>query len=240
MLFSSYLMVVSVGLLMAGLQVLLTHGMADGKFGLSVDDVVYSYYGNRESSKLEIKLNGSMKDKANTQERATIIKWVRDGSPETEWISTIQPIVSANCISCHGGIGGLPNFTTYDGIKPEAKIDEGSSIQDLARLSHIHLFGIAFIFFFICLIFSLSIGMNQTVKGIVIAIPFLFLIVDISAWWLTKWYPNYAYMTIIGGICYNVAAAFMILTSLYQMWILPFVGTKTYADNAWVESKYRP
>jgi hypothetical protein len=53
-LFTGYLLVTSVGLLSAGLQLLLTHGMADGQFGLSVDDVVYSYYGNRENSKLEI------------------------------------------------------------------------------------------------------------------------------------------------------------------------------------------
>jgi hypothetical protein len=31
---------------------------SDGKPGLSIDDVVYSYYGNRSNSKLENKLNG--------------------------------------------------------------------------------------------------------------------------------------------------------------------------------------
>jgi hypothetical protein len=63
-LFVGYLLVIGVGLCMAGLQILLTHGMADGKFGLSVDDIVYSYYGDKEHSKLASKLNGSMIDKA--------------------------------------------------------------------------------------------------------------------------------------------------------------------------------
>lgn len=40
---------------------MITHGMAHGKFGLSVDDIVYSYYGNRENSKIEQKLGSSMK-----------------------------------------------------------------------------------------------------------------------------------------------------------------------------------
>jgi hypothetical protein len=31
---------------MAGAQIMLTHGQSDGKPGLSIDDVVYSYYGN--------------------------------------------------------------------------------------------------------------------------------------------------------------------------------------------------
>ena len=234
-LFTGYLTVASIGLMVAGLQILLTHGMADGKFGLSVDDIVYSYYGNRENSKLEIKLDGSMKDKADVQERAEIVKWVRAGSPEDQWNTEISPIVQKNCVSCHGGIGGLPNFTTYQGIKPEAKIDEGASIGSLTRVSHIHLFGISFIFFFICLIFSLAIGVPPLLKSVAIGTPFLFLAVDILSWWLTKWFPSCAYLTIVGGFSYNLAALFMILTSLYQMWILPRSG-KIFDENAWMNS----
>ncbi len=37
-LFAGYLLVIGVGLCMAGLQIMLTHGMADGKFGLSIND----------------------------------------------------------------------------------------------------------------------------------------------------------------------------------------------------------
>jgi len=33
--------------LLALAQILFTHGMADGKVGLSIEDIVYSYYGNR-------------------------------------------------------------------------------------------------------------------------------------------------------------------------------------------------
>ena len=233
MLFTGYLVVASVGLMMAGAQIFLTHGMADGKLGLSVDDIVYSYYGNRDNSKLEIKLNSSMKDKASTEDRTTIIKWVRQGSSEDQWKTSIQPILEKNCFQCHGGaIAGLPNFTTYDGIKPEAKIDEGKSVEALTRVSHIHLFGISFIFFFICLIFSLTIRIPVFVKSLAIAAPFAFILVDILAWWLTKWYPSFAYMTMIGGATYNAAALFMILTSFYQMWIMPQRGGE-FPDNAW-------
>ena len=63
-LFTGYLCTVGIGYLFALIQILFTHGMADGKFGLSVDDIVYSYYGNRSGTILEQKLNGSMKDKA--------------------------------------------------------------------------------------------------------------------------------------------------------------------------------
>ena len=79
-LFTGYLCTVGIGYLFALIQILFTHGMADGKFGLSVDDIVYSYYGNRSGTVLEQKLNGSMKENAPEQERFKIMEWVRDGA----------------------------------------------------------------------------------------------------------------------------------------------------------------
>ena len=42
-LFTGYLLVIGIGLLMSFAQILLTDGMADGGVGLSVNDIVYSY-----------------------------------------------------------------------------------------------------------------------------------------------------------------------------------------------------
>mgnify|MGYP000529182982 CR=1 FL=1 len=96
-LFTGYLLVIGIGLLVAGGQILLTHGMADGKFGLSIDDVVYSYYGDRQSSKLENKLNGSMQDKADRVVRQDIIKWVREGADKQQWDVKIEAHFNNNC-----------------------------------------------------------------------------------------------------------------------------------------------
>ena len=233
-LFTGYLLVVSLGLITSGLQILLTHGMADGKLGLSVDDIVYSYYGNRGGSRLEVKLDGTMKDKADVADRAAIVKWVENGASEEEWNSSVHAVFEKNCVRCHGVIPGLADFRTYEGVKSKAQVDEGTSVQDLTRVSHIHLFGIAFIFFFVCLIFSLSVGLPRALKATAIGFPFVFLCVDISAWWLTHWWPSFAWATILGGIGYNLAAAFMILTALYQMWILPRRGPVS-TINAWLD-----
>ncbi len=218
-LFTGFLAVVGVGLLMAGLQLLLTHGMADGRLGLSVEDVVYSYHGDRGGSVLEAKLKGSMKDKAPTQVRADIVEWVQKGSSEAAWDASIQGQFNEHCVRCHGGIAGLPAFTSYAEVRPYAEIDEGATIDSLARVSHIHLFGIGFIFFFVSGIFSLSVGLPGWLKAGAIGVPFLFLVLDIGAWWLTKWSPGFAWVTILGGAGYQLTGAFMILTSLQQMWL---------------------
>lgn len=233
-LFTGYLLVVSVGLATAGAQILLTHGMADGEFGLSVNDIVYSYYGNRGNSRLETMLNGTMKVNANDQDRATIIKWVREGSTEEEYANKVRAVVADNCLKCHGGnIPGLADFTAYEKLKVFAKFDEGKTIDGLTRVSHIHLFGIAFIFFFVCGIFTLAIRIPKLLKIGAIFAPFAFIVIDIGAWWATKWFPNAAYLTIVAGSTYNVAAAFMIITSLYQMWIMPRRGRSPFTEDAW-------
>jgi len=52
--------------------------MADDKIGLSIEDIVYSYYENRSGTVLEQKLNGLMKMNAPDEDRFKIIQWVRD------------------------------------------------------------------------------------------------------------------------------------------------------------------
>lgn len=221
-LFSGYLLVVGLGLLFAGAQIMFTHGMADGKVGLSVDDIVYSYYGKRdEGSKLVAKLNGSMKDNAPPEVRIAMIKWAETGGAQEEWDEKISMDVDQYCAPCHANIPGLANITDKSVMDEMLKVDQGQSMSTLTRVSHIHLFGIAFIFFFVGWIFTYATGISQANKAIIISVPFLFLMIDVLAWWLTKMHPGFAWFVIIGGFGYSMSATIMIFTSLYQMWILP-------------------
>ncbi len=220
-LFTGYILVIGIGLLMSGVQILLTHGMADGKFGISLDDIVYSYRGNSSNSILETKLKGSMQDKASTEVKRELIRWAQQGASREEWDNRIGLHFQQNCVRCHSVIPGLPSFVTYEGVLPLAAIDTGETVDTLTRVSHIHLFGIAFIFFFIGYIFNHAVGIHQLLKSVLVFSPFLFLLVDVVSWWLTKWYPDFAVFTLIGGVGYAVATTIMLVTSLYQMWIMP-------------------
>lgn len=225
-LFTGYLLVIGLGLLMSGAQIMLTHGMADGKLGLSIDDLVYSYYGNRGGSKLEAKLNGSMKDYAPPEAKLEMLKWARMGAPEGEWAQKIKPLTDQHCVACHANMPGLTRIGEKDEMLKTAATDGGASVPTLTRVSHIHLFGIAFIFFFVGLIFSFASGFNPIVKALLIFTPFMFLIVDIAAWWLTKLTPGFAWLVMIGGIGYSLASTVMIFASLYQMCVKPLVVKK--------------
>jgi hypothetical protein len=226
-LFTGYLVVVAVGYMMALVQIQLTHGLADGEYGLSVDDIVYSYYGNRSSSLLENKLHGSMKPMATDEEREQIIAWIRSGATEESFEETgVEEIFDEKCVVCHNEETGMPipDYTFFENIKERALVDEGASISSLARVSHIHLFGISFIFMFVGLIFSLATGVPKALKVTVIAMPYVFLLVDIASWWLTKMNPNFAWLVIIAGGSMALSFATMWIVSMYEMWILPHRG----------------
>lgn len=176
-LFTGYLMVVAIGYMMALVQIQFTHGMADGEIGLSVDDIVYSYYGKRSDSVIEAKLNGSMKNTVSEEKRLKIINWIHKGADEKDFYdSGIRQIMDANCIACHSSVSGMnvPDFTQFDNIIKRAETDTGASFSSLARVSHIHLFGIAFIFMFVGLIFSLASGVPKHLKATVIVMPYIF------------------------------------------------------------------
>ena len=197
-----------------------------------MDDIVYSYYGNRGNSKLESKLNGSMKDKAPEEIRAKMIQWARDGAKKDVWENEIQKDVKLYCSGCHGNIPGLAAIANLDVMHEIAKADQGATVDSLTRVSHIHLFGIAFIFFIMGFIFSMSVGIPKWLKEVVMLLPFIFLILDIISWWATKWVPGFAWFTMIGGIGYSLASTFMWFTCMYQMWILPY-NDKDYCVNTW-------
>ncbi|CAG1020995.1 hypothetical protein DOJK_00705 [Patescibacteria group bacterium] len=220
-LFTGYLCTVAVGYLFALIQILFTHGMADGKFGLSVDDIVYSYYGNRSGTALEVKLNGSMKANASEQERFAIMKWVRDGADVDDYKDDgIEKIIETRCVSCHNkDAGSLPDFNKFEELKKYTAQDEGATFASLTRVSHIHLFGISFIFMFVGLIFSFAETTTVQYKCIAIGMPYIFLLTDILSWWLTKIHPMFAWLVIFAGMGMGISFAFMLVTAILEMWL---------------------
>jgi len=239
-LFTGYLCTVGIGYVVALIQILFTHGMADGKFGLSIDDIVYSYYGNRSGTVLEIKLNGSMKGMAPEPERFKIIQWVRDGAQVSDYKSSgVEKIIETRCVMCHNkDASGIPDFTDFEQLKALTAQDEGATFSSLTRVSHIHLFGISFIFMFVGLIFAFSETTPTPYKSIAIGMPYVFLLADILSWWLTKIHPTFAWLVILAGTGMGVSFAFMWVTSILEMWLFRpvFIEGPGMKIQGWLES----
>ncbi|MDD5229177.1 MAG: hypothetical protein PHD53_10250, partial [Methylococcales bacterium] len=110
----------------------------------------------------------------------------------------------------------LPDLTNYLGIS-EVAHGVGATIPTLIRVSHIHLFGIAFILFFIGKIFLLC-EINVYVKRVAMVVPFAAMLLDVVSWFITKSIPSFAYVVIASGALMGISMGMQILLSIYQMW----------------------
>jgi hypothetical protein len=151
-------------------------------------------------------------------EKKRIFEWVESGA-SAEGFPQVKPIIDKKCVRCHSPASGqgIVSLTSYAEVKSVTNVDLGESIKTLARVSHVHLFGISFIFFLTEFIFSLS-SLRGLSKIIIIVIPFAAILMDIGSWWFTKIKPVYAYTVIIGGALMGLALAAQIAVSLYEMW----------------------
>ena len=99
--------------------------------------------------------------------------WASDGADKAQFEKDIKPILDNRCLRCHDGTEpGAPLFTTFEKFAEFAKPDTGMSLATLVRVSHIHLFGMTFIFFVLGVIFSHAYLRPVWFKSFVIAVPF--------------------------------------------------------------------
>ncbi len=217
---SMFLVTIGIAYLFALLNLYYTHEGRDGEPGLSVQDVVIAYHGSHNQTRLGAAINGPMATNLpNLAAKREILDWIGHGTPEDEFNEKIKPILDNNCIMCHSAESGMsiPHLTSYADVVKLTETDTGATIPALVRVSHIHLFGIAFILFFVGRIFLLC-EMNVTLKRVYVALPFIFLLLDISSWFITKIIPEFAYVVVAAGGLVGVTFGLQILISLYQMW----------------------
>ena len=220
-LFSSLLVLIGVGYLTALSLLFLVDIEPHLGIGQSVvADISQKYHGLPSTTRLELALKGPMVTMASSEDRDRILKWIHSGAPSEGYVA-VAPIFTNNCVKCHSPQSGMsiPPLSSYDDIKKLLKTDTGENIVELARVSHIHLFGISLIFALTGAIFALT-ETPGWLRVSLVVFPYLTIIMDIGSWWLTKYFdPAFAYVVLIGGAGMGLALAAQILISLWEMWI---------------------
>jgi len=218
-LYTATLIVLGVGYLFATIYIFASHAGRDGNPALSVDDIIIAYSGSKSDTRLEAALKGPMANMLPQAERDEIVAWVRRGALKEEYASSVKSITENRCSACHDGKNPhLPNLMGFDNLSKVIEIDTGMDIFTLVRVSHIHLFGITFIFFIVGIIFCHAYIQPLWLKCIILITPFLAILLDIGSWYLTKLYPPFAWVVMISGGVMGLVLAIQILTSIYQMW----------------------
>lgn len=219
-LFSCFLITMGLGFLAAIYYLFLQDVDPHRRMGMSLIPAIQAkYYGERSGTRLEAAVRGSMSSQVSAAEREKIFDWLRAGATRGGFAG-VAAIFEDNCVACHSAKSGLPipPLTSFEAVKALAEVDTGLSLLALARVSHVHLFGISIIFLLTGAIFAMS-EISWIWRSIVIAIPYLAIWADIGSWWITKFEPLFAYVVVSGGTLMGLALAVQIFYSLWEMWL---------------------
>lgn len=218
-LYTGTLLVLGLGYIFALLYVFASHSGRDGQPGISVQDIIITYSGTTEGTQLESALRGPMSLMIQEDERAKVISWIRGGAEKSEYEVIIKPIIESECLACHDGRNPhLSNLDGYENMEDVIDQDTGADLYSLVRVSHIHLFGLTFIFFIMGLIFSHAYLRPVWFKCTVIVTPLVCIVADVSSWYITKLYNPFGWVVLVAGGFMGLSFAFMWFVSMYQMW----------------------
>jgi len=219
-LFTGTLLVFGMGYLFALLYVYTAHSGLDGSASMSVEDIIIAYSGTAEGTELESALQGPMANMLSEHDLGEMMAWLRAGADRNEYQNRIQPIIEQNCLDCHDGSNPhLSNLDGFENLQEVIQQDTGADLFTLVRVSHIHLFGLTFIFFIMGFIFSHAYLRPVWLKCSIVALPFLCIMADVSSWYFTKLYSGFAWVVLLAGAFMGLSFAVMWVVSMYQMWI---------------------
>ena len=218
-LFTGTLLVFGMGYLFALLYVYNSHAGLDGKPGLSVEDIVITYSGTKDGSELETALRGPMSTMLAQSDLEKVLDWLHKGADKNDYESEIEEIIESSCLDCHDGSNPhLSNLDGFENLQQVVAQDSGANLNTLVRVSHIHLFGLTFIFFIIGFIFSHAYVRPVWFKALVVGAPFVCIAADVISWYFTKLFSPFAWVVLIAGGIMGLCFAFMWITSMIQMW----------------------
>jgi hypothetical protein len=220
MLYSLFLMTIGIGYLFGLTHLYYTHQMRDGQPGMSIQDVMIAYYGSQDKTRLGSAINGGPMEPnlKSADDKETILAWLSTSKAKEDFQEDVTPILNRDCVGCHNGETNpsLPNLTTYQGVM-EVASSKAAPLPALVKISHIHLFGIAFILLFVGRIFIYC-DMSIALKRIIVVIPFLSMLIDTLSWFVTRTTPSFAYVVVGSGAMMGLSMGAQIIISLYQMW----------------------
>lgn len=224
-LYTMTLLVLGTAYLFAMIQTYTVHASRDGRPGLSPTDLEIAYSGSQKSTRLEEAIKGSMSGMLHKDDIDEIVLWIRDGAKEKRYRDKVAPIMEERCVSCHGGSKESralyphnPNLQGYSNVIKMVQIDTGADIHTLIRVSHIHLFGMTFIFFIVGGIFLHANVQPAYVKCIILITPFIAILLDIVSWYLTRIYQPFSWVIYFSGLIMALSFSVEWIVSMYQMW----------------------
>jgi hypothetical protein len=221
LLITLFLCTMGLGYIFALFTIYISHENADGIPGLSMNDIIITYYGNREGSALEGKILGTMSTYFSSDaDKEAVVEWIRSGADRETYEGTVAPIFKKSCAMCHSSNGSESSspLTSYDEVMKYVTVSTGVSPRRLGTLSHTHLISHGVMFFLLSLVF-LATAVKDRWKILLVLIAYAGIVMDVFSWWLAKTAAGFAYLSVIGGALLGISFIFFFFVPLWELWI---------------------
>lgn len=188
-----------------------------------VTSVQYSYHGVPTAEpRVLVALRGTMSAYVSPQEFDLLKNWIDGGATEANYRAGTKSIIERNCISCHDEGGDPPLVRDYESVFELTAADTGVGLKKLAKATHIHVFGIPMVFFMLGALFIRT-RWNESLKSLLVVVPFCAIMFDISHWWVTKIYASAALGIVVGGGFMGAGFAAQWFLTFFDI-VLPYRG----------------
>ncbi|MHC4943577.1 MAG: hypothetical protein ACYTG7_11225 [Planctomycetota bacterium] len=200
---------------------------------LSMDDIIGSFHGINQPSRLLEAVKGDMREYIPTDEEYdALVKWL-GGSRISEDYDSLElgdyspaEIIAANCLKCHGrdsteggGVGKSVPLEYWDDVKRLAfpKNLDPVSVSILATSTHTHALTMPMIGLLAGLLF-LATGWPRSLRHGLVMLALLALLLDIGSWWLARSSEMFCYVIVGAGGAFGGLCALMLLGAFLDLW----------------------
>lgn len=227
LLLTLFLLGTAAGLAAGEGNVLASHAEADGRPGLSMEDLRRVYHGRPGWTLIASKVDGGSMEKnvPVPSERRAILDWARSGATR-EGFDGARKVLDLRCVKCHspGGEKGESPFAEareagarWDLVREYAKPDRGMTTAARATTTHAHLFSLSALLALLGFVFLLT-NTRRAVKAAVVALPFAGMFLDVGCWWLSLWSPAAVAGIVAGGTMLAAGTLILVVRPLWEMW----------------------
>jgi len=227
LLLSLFLLAAGAGLAVGAADTALSLGGADGRPGLSPEDLRRTFHGRPGWTLIASKVDGGSMARhvPIPSERRAILDWAAAGAPE-DGFDPVRRVLDARCLRCHSPGGEKEDSPFAEAREAGARYglvarftapDRGMSMARRATSTHAHLLGMGTLFLALGAVFLLT-NTRRGTKVAVTAALFGGMLLDIGSWWLAILSPAFIWTTVAGGAIMGAAAAVAVLRPLWEMW----------------------
>jgi hypothetical protein len=208
-------------------NVLASHAGADGRPGLSWEDLRRTYHGREGWTLIASKVDGGSMEKhlPVPSERRTLLDWAASGAPR-EGFAPVREVLDRRCVRCHSP-GGEKEESAFAeareaGARHELVVryaapDRGMGTAARATTTHAHLFSLSVLLGLLGFVFLLT-DTRRPVKVAAVAVPFGGMFLDVGCWWLSILSPAFVAGIVAGGTLLAAGVAVLVVRPLWEMW----------------------